>query len=165
MLLLHAIIFYRRGGEIQHIVTSKTNTQDIRSATIIDFIYAIVLLLFKEYSNIPMSTTWVFLGLLAGREFAISMNYQLRPIKETGWLVLKDGFKATAGLLVSIGLAFGLPAVQDLLNGSSEGKSVALTAPVEEDEGLNHYESQPNEISETDKTNERDERDEMKVTS
>ena len=32
MLFLHAVIFRRRGGEIQGIVTSKTNTQDIRSA-------------------------------------------------------------------------------------------------------------------------------------
>jgi len=147
MLLLHAIIFYRRGGEIQQIVTSKTNTQDIRSATIIDFIYALVLLVFKEYSNMPMSTTWVFLGLLAGREFAISMNYQLRPLKQTGWLVLKDGFKATAGLLISIGLAFGLPAIQDLFSGS--GKSAALSSQVEENESVTHHEPPPTEIHES----------------
>ena len=36
MLGLHAWIFYRRGGEIQHIVTSKTNTFDIRSAAFIN---------------------------------------------------------------------------------------------------------------------------------
>ncbi|MEM1137952.1 MAG: hypothetical protein AAGI07_19110, partial [Bacteroidota bacterium] len=75
ILLLIAYIFYNRGGSIQKIVTSKTNTTDIRSATIIDFIYGIILYIFKELSNIPMSTTWVFVGLLAGREFTIS--YQL----------------------------------------------------------------------------------------
>ncbi|MEL6973478.1 MAG: hypothetical protein AAFO02_25200, partial [Bacteroidota bacterium] len=40
-----------------------------------DFLYALILLFFKEFSNVPMSTTWVFLGLLAGREIAI--RYQL----------------------------------------------------------------------------------------
>ena len=71
MLALLAWIFYRRGGEIQHIVTTKINTRDVRSATVIDFIYGSILLFFKEWSDVPMST---FLGLLAGREFAIGMD-------------------------------------------------------------------------------------------
>lgn len=75
LLLMLGYIFYSRGGAIQQIVKAKTNTVDIRSATIIDFLYALVLLFFKEFSNVPMSTTWVFLGLLAGREIAI--RYQL----------------------------------------------------------------------------------------
>lgn len=71
LLALLGYIFYSRGGSIQKIVKAKTNTVDIRSATIIDFLYAIILLFFKEFSKVPMSTTWVFLGLLAGREMAI----------------------------------------------------------------------------------------------
>lgn len=76
LLTMLAIIFYTKGGNIQKIVKQKTNTVDIRSATIIDFIYGIILLFFKEFSQVPMSTTWVFLGLLAGREIAI--RYQLQ---------------------------------------------------------------------------------------
>ncbi|MCG8329026.1 MAG: hypothetical protein MI974_15135 [Chitinophagales bacterium] len=75
LLVMLGYIFYSRGGAIQQIVKAKTNTVDIRSATIIDFLYALVLLFFKEFSKVPMSTTWVFLGLLAGREIAI--RYQL----------------------------------------------------------------------------------------
>ena len=71
LLAMLAYIFYSRGGAIQGIVKAKTNTVDIRSATIIDFLYALILLFFKEFSKVPMSTTWVFLGLLAGREIAI----------------------------------------------------------------------------------------------
>lgn len=71
LLAMLAYIFYSRGGAIQGIVKAKTNTIDIRSATIIDFLYALILLFFKEFSKVPMSTTWVFLGLLAGREIAI----------------------------------------------------------------------------------------------
>ncbi|MEW4486913.1 substrate-binding domain-containing protein [Thalassoglobus sp. JC818] len=109
MLFLHAIIFSRRGGEIQHIVTTKTNTQDIRSATIIDFIYGLILLYFKEYSNMPMSTTWVFLGLLAGREVAMSLLLRCRPLKEASGIVFSDAGKAMTGLIVSVVLAFGMP--------------------------------------------------------
>ncbi len=72
-----AVIFYSKGGSIQKIVKEKTNTTDIRSATLIDFVYGIVLLFFKEFSQVPMSTTWVFLGLLAGREIAIRYRLEL----------------------------------------------------------------------------------------
>jgi hypothetical protein len=109
MLTLHAIIFYQHGGKIEKIVTSKTNTQDIRSATLINLIYGFILLFFQQYSQMPMSTTWVFLGLLAGRELAIANNLQIRPFPETMMLILVDMGKATIGLGVSIILAFGLP--------------------------------------------------------
>jgi len=109
LLGLHAIIFYRHGGAIQKIVTSKTGTTDIRAATIIDFIYGTILLVFKQWSNMPMSTTWVFLGLLAGREFAISLHLYKPPINETAKIVAVDAAKAFTGLMVSIALAFGLP--------------------------------------------------------
>ncbi|MEM9261337.1 MAG: hypothetical protein AAGA62_16975, partial [Bacteroidota bacterium] len=106
LLALLGYIFYSRGGSIQEIVKAKTNTVDIRSATIIDFLYALVLLFFKQYSNVPMSTTWVFLGLLAGREIAIRLRLgqdrsQVEPdamFKYLGWLF-------NAAILVMIGVA------------------------------------------------------------
>lgn len=116
MLILHAIIFYRNGGAIQHIVTSKTNTQDIRSATIVDFIYGLILLLFKEWSKMPMSTTWVFIGLLAGREIAIAHNFQNREMKDVGKIIFSDALKAFAGLAVSIVIAFGLPFLEKMMS-------------------------------------------------
>ena len=112
-LILHAIIFANRGGSIQKIVTSKTNTADIRSATIVDFTYGIILLVFKNWSSIPMSTTWVFLGLLAGREFAIAYVSQLRKPGEVRKVVLNDMSKALIGLAVSLVLAFGAPYLKD----------------------------------------------------
>lgn len=111
LFLLHAWIFKRNGGAIQRIVTSKTGTVDIRAATIIDFIYGIILFVFKEMSDIPMSTTWVFLGLLAGREFAISFHMYKPSTRETASIVREDVLKALLGLAVSLLLAFGLPIV------------------------------------------------------
>ena len=109
LLSLLAVIFYQLGGPIQQIVTSKTGTTDIRAATIIDFLYGLILLIFKQWSNMPMSTTWVFLGLLAGRELAISLTYYKPPINETAKIIVADFVKALAGLMVSILLALGLP--------------------------------------------------------
>lgn len=103
-------IFYQRGGAIQGIVRAKTNTDDIRSATFIDLYYGLVLLFFKYNilglweAKLPMSTTWVFLGLLAGRE--IAMRYQLgpKPDRQLGLMIFSDIGKAALGLIVSITL-------------------------------------------------------------
>ena len=97
-------IFWDKGGKIQKIVYSKTGTRYTRSATIIDFVYALILLYFKGYNDIPMSTTWVFVGLLCGRELAIAtMNkeYKLRYVFP---IIGKDFIKMIVGLSVSVAI-------------------------------------------------------------
>jgi len=106
LLSLLAYIFYGRGGAIQEIVKAKTNTVDVRSATIIDFIYGLVLLYFKELNNVPMSTTWVFLGLLAGREIAVRYRLEKKVSNATWKMLGLDLAKVFFGLVVSIALVF-----------------------------------------------------------
>ncbi len=100
--LMLGIICYRRGGEIQNILKLKTNTQDVRSGTIIDIIYACILIYFQKVNNIPMSTTWVFIGLLAGREVAMYNRLRFETQKKVYKHVLKDLLKTIIGLSVSI---------------------------------------------------------------
>jgi hypothetical protein len=64
---------------------------------------------FKEINDIPMSTTWVFLGLLAGRELAISWVAKLRGIKDAAFDVTTDIIRAMIGLVISVAMALGLP--------------------------------------------------------
>ena len=106
LLAMLAYIFYSKGGAIQKIVKAKTNTADIRSATFIDLSYGIVLFFFKELNKIPMSTTWVFLGLLAGREIAIRYNLSKKVPNETLKDLGMDLGKVFFGLAISIGLVF-----------------------------------------------------------
>jgi len=82
---------------------------DVRAATIVDVFYGIILFVFKEVSNVPMSTTWVFLGLLAGRELAIAYVAHLRDKGESVRDVLSDAGRAFLGLIISILLAFLMP--------------------------------------------------------
>lgn len=99
-------IFKTQGGRIQHIVLEKSHTSYIRSATLIDFCYAIILLVFKTWNSIPMSTTWVFIGLLSGRELAIStMMGKEYSFKDVFPLVGKDMLRLIFGLGVSITIA------------------------------------------------------------
>lgn len=104
--VLICYIFYSRGGAIQSIVKAKTNTYDIRSATLIDLTYGLVLLFFKELNNIPMSTTWVFIGLLAGREIGVRYFGFGKVKRSTLTDIGKDLLKVFFGLAVSIVLVF-----------------------------------------------------------
>ncbi len=97
-------IFYIHGGPIQKVVLDKTGTRYARSATIINIIYAVVLYYFKELNNLPMSTTWVFVGLLCGRELAISTMNKDYKLKYVFPLIGKDFVKMIFGLSVSIGI-------------------------------------------------------------
>ena len=56
-----------------------------------------------------MSTTWVFLGLLAGREIGIALRLRHRGKKKVAQLVLSDAGKATFGCLVAVVIALVLP--------------------------------------------------------
>lgn len=102
------ILCYKRGGEIQNIIKFKTNTQDVRSATIIDCVYASILLYFQHVNNVPMSTTWVFLGVLAGREIALYNRLRFITEKKVYKHLIKDLTKAIIGLVVSIAVVFVL---------------------------------------------------------
>lgn len=105
---LLAYIFYAGGGKIQDIVLTKTSIKYVRSATIIDFVFASLLLMFKEWNDIPMSTTWVFVGLLAGRELAIFHHRDDKSIKVVFPVLLKDFVKMMVGLCVSIAVAMAV---------------------------------------------------------
>lgn len=109
------LIFREGGGKIQEIVVSKTNTKYVRSATIIDFVYAVILLFFKEYNSIPMSTTWVFIGLLTGREMAITTLSQYRKVKSLFPIIRNDFGKLVLGMTVSVVIAYGVNYISKIL--------------------------------------------------
>lgn len=160
MTLLQGYLIRSRGGKIQKIVTSKTNTLDVRSATIIDLLYGLVLLFFKvDYipklflamglvvpwpEKMPMSTTWVFLGLLAGREIGLALLMHHRTKKQVRKLVFGDAGKAAIGSVVAIGMAMIIPIIvmpipeQDIINAKAAAdaqqavESAGETAPTDE---------------------------------
>ncbi|TXE08592.1 hypothetical protein ES711_08810 [Gelidibacter salicanalis] len=106
ILVLMAYIFKKRGGKIQEIVNQKSNTKNIRSATIIDLIYGVFLFIFGNLNTVPMSTTWVFIGILAGRELAMTYLLNKNKIKYTYIIIAKDLGKVNIGLMVSVVIAF-----------------------------------------------------------
>ena len=103
------LLLYYKGGRIQKIVTEKSVVTDVRFATCVDFIYCIILFYFKLYSQVPMSTTWVFIGLLGGRELGMAIRRSgTNSMLKTGKLILKDFSFAMIGLFISIAIAIGV---------------------------------------------------------
>lgn len=105
-----ALLFYLRGDKIQGVVSEKTRIGDMRAATLIDFTYVILLIYKLFISTVPLSTTWVFLGIIGGREIAIGIArkkvgalHKLQALK----LIGKDFLYAMIGLLISLILALG----------------------------------------------------------
>ena len=103
------------GGPIQAVLLSKTNTSDLRSATLIDFMFGLCLLYKAFLSSFPLSTTWVFLGLLAGRELALRIReleqktvFTNQTYGSLSSVIGSDFGKASVGLIVSLVIALGI---------------------------------------------------------
>ncbi len=111
------VLFYLRGDKIQKVVSEKVRISDVRAATLVDFSYVLLLIYKLFISTIPMSTTWVFLGVIGGREIAINLarkkpgkNHKTKAIK----MIFRDLSYATIGLFISIALASGAnPSIQN----------------------------------------------------
>lgn len=102
------LLFYLRGDKIQEVVSEKVRISDVRAATLVDMTYVILLIYKLFISTIPMSTTWVFLGIIGGREIAISLartKKGKKHRKKAGRMIFKDFSYAMIGLFVSIALA------------------------------------------------------------
>ena len=104
------ILFYLKGDRMQKLVSEKAGIADIRAATLVDFVYMSILFYFKNLNNLPMSTTWVFIGLLGGRELSISLakkqaKKRRKSLQKSLKFIRKDVQHALVGLMISIILA------------------------------------------------------------
>ncbi len=107
------LLFYLKGDKIQGIVDEKSGVTDVRAATLVDFIYALLLYYKLFESTVPMSTTWIFIGLLGGRELAISLTRnkksKIKKATKKAWLMIgKDMLYALIGLAISLILALAI---------------------------------------------------------
>lgn len=113
------LLFWQGGERIQEVVNEKSAVVDVRPATIIDFVYAMILLVFQVWSAVPMSTTWVFVGLLGGRELAMALrqaNEDGRSVGTALRMMGRDFAYVTVGFLVALAVAAASnPVVKDAL--------------------------------------------------
>lgn len=67
------LILLDNGGKIQEIVDEKSDI-NIKSSVIFNFLFSFTMLFIQYVSKIPITSTWMFLGILAGRELAITVS-------------------------------------------------------------------------------------------
>ena len=102
------VLMWMGGEKVQEVVNEKADVSDVRSATVINIIYGTILYVFKVLSDVPMSTTWVFVGLLAGRELALALrqaSQEERSVSAALKMAGRDLVYVTIGFLVAILIA------------------------------------------------------------
>lgn len=87
-------------------MVSNKNVKWYWLATYASFGFAIILVFFKEFSSIPMSTTWVFIVLLSRRELSISWVTPERDFKTVFPIIRQDFTKLIIGMGVSVFVAW-----------------------------------------------------------
>ena len=109
-----ALLMAENGGAIQQRLISKTNSGDPRSAALLAGIYGLVLFVMDRISSYPLSTTWAFLGLLAGRELAL-LRLGQRAWRSAADSLAEDLLRAALGLGISLAVALGVRASRAVL--------------------------------------------------
>ena len=102
-------MLYQGGEKIQQVVNEKSRIKDSPEASLVNILYAIVLFVFKIISKIPMSTTWCFVGLLAGREISLAIRKTSgsKSVRQALKLSGKDLAAVTFGFIASILIGMG----------------------------------------------------------
>lgn len=93
-LTMLAFTIYNRGGPIEEIVSHKSGMDNLKITSITNILYAVILLGVIHSSKVPMSTSWVFIGILAGQEMAFI------ALKGGKKLTLKEKYKAASKSLI-----------------------------------------------------------------
>jgi len=109
-----ALLMAENGGAIQQRLATKTNSSDPRSTALLAGIYGLVLFVMGRISSYPLSTTWAFLGLLAGRELAL-LRLGGRDGRAALASLAQDLVRAALGLGISLAVALGVRASRAIL--------------------------------------------------
>ena len=103
------VLVLRDGGPIQALLERKSHSDDPCATALLTGLYGAVLFGLGQWSRLPLSTTWAFLGLLAGRELGLLLRGDGRqatsmPASEAADLGT-DLLRASLGLVVAVAVA------------------------------------------------------------
>jgi len=103
------VLVLRGGGPIQGLLERKSHSDDPRATALLTGLYGAVLFGLGRWSRLPLSTTWAFLGLLAGRELGLLLRGDGRQPASTPAAVAvdlgSDLLRASLGLGVAVAVA------------------------------------------------------------
>lgn len=98
------VILYNDNTTIKKIIGNKSDI-NYKSGAIFNILFAMIMLSVQYISKIPITSTWVFLGVLAGRELAIAVSKKnnnslniIQSLKND----LSDLYSAILGIIFSL---------------------------------------------------------------
>jgi hypothetical protein len=100
-----ASVLSNKSNKMQEILLSKSGANNLKINVLINMLFSAVLFIFKVINNVSIATTFVFLGILAGKEIAIAsseMDIFGRNYKRTILTILRDINKCIFGVGVSL---------------------------------------------------------------
>lgn len=106
VLLLAIILCDGINRKMEEIVEEKSDTKNLRSSVIFNLAQSLLLLLFKFNGHVHVATSWLFLGMLDGRELAIT-NIKATPMSGYSYRlcmqkITRDLTRAIVGIMVSL---------------------------------------------------------------
>ncbi len=108
------LLLAESGGAIQVILRRKSGLGTPLASAGLSLVYGLTLALLAVGGREPLSTTWVFLGLLAGRELALLLQPQPRPLVDLARDLGRDLALAALGLAVSLAVALAVQQLRGL---------------------------------------------------
>ena len=108
------LLLLEGGGAIQAILRRKSGLQQPLASAWLSLVYGLVLALLAMSGRDPLSTTWVFLGLLAGRELALQLQPGARSLTALALELGRDLALAALGLAVSLAVALAVQPLRGL---------------------------------------------------
>ncbi|MEB3335054.1 MAG: hypothetical protein VKP70_08720 [Cyanobacteriota bacterium] len=100
-----ALVVALGGGPLQGRLRSKTPLEEARATTVVSLLQGLVLVAFLGGDRLPMSTSWLFLGLLAGREVGLACRGRGGEAPAVARDLTLDLLRAGAGLATSLAVA------------------------------------------------------------
>ncbi len=95
------LMVYNGGGEMLKIIEDKSDV-DIKNTTIFNALLSITMLIIRCVSKIPITSTWMFLGTMAGRELAVASSSAVSKYKSCYKKILIDLKLAIFGIVLSL---------------------------------------------------------------
>lgn len=106
VLVVLYIIMTGNNKQIEEIINEKNETENKKSIAVFNLVFALILIYIEFFSNVPLTTTWVFLGLLAGKDLSDSFSENIifsnSKTKKSILKIIKDLHKAIVGIVFSL---------------------------------------------------------------
>ncbi len=105
-IIISIITILRSNDKMEQIIEEKTDVNNIMFSVLFNVLHSVVLVVLKLNSEVPIATSWIFTGLLDGRELGIvtkkSNSFSDQKYKLCLKKIVRDLCFNTIGIIISL---------------------------------------------------------------